>query len=85
MVVVVKSRHRKNGLLRLSRGLPLRLHSLCQKVAGHLMNPTDLENPYLNFLRFKQKRRKSKVHDLYVNESQGSGSIEAGLPHFLYA
>ena len=41
VVVVVKSRHRENGLLRLSRGRPLRLHSLAQKEAGHLMSPTD--------------------------------------------
>ena len=39
------------------------------------MNPTDWENPYLNFLRLKQKR-KSKVRDLYVNESQDRGALK---------
>ena len=40
VVVVVKSLHRENSLLRLSHRRPLRLHSLAQKEAGHLMNPT---------------------------------------------
>ena len=40
MVVVVKNRHRENVLLRVSRRRSLRLHSLAQKEAGHLMNPT---------------------------------------------
>ena len=86
MVVVVKNRHRENVLLRVSRRRSLRLHSLAQKEAGRLMNHTHLENFILICLRFPQKKKKkSKVHDLYVNESQGSGSIETGLLHFLYA
>ena len=40
VVVVVKSLHRENSLSRLSHRRPLRLHSLAQKEAGHLMNPT---------------------------------------------
>ena len=85
MVVVVRNRHRENVLLRVSRRRSLRLHSLAQKEAGHLMNHTHSENLILIFfLRFPQQK-KSKVHDLYVNESQGSGNLETGLLHLLYA
>ena len=49
-----------------------------------LHEPYTLRKPYLNFFTFSTKK-KSKVHDLYVNESQGSGSLETGLLHFLYA
>ena len=51
-----------------------------------LHKPYTLRKPYLIFFYvFHKKEKKSKVHDLYVNESQGSGSLETGLLHFLYA
>ena len=76
MVVVVKSLHCENSLLRLSHKRPLRLHSLAQKEAGHLLNPTHEKNRILIFLRFNL-RRKSKVDDLHVNENQDRGALKA--------
>ena len=64
MVVVVKNRHCENVLLRVSRRrslrLQLRLHSLAQKEAGHLINHTHLENFILICLRFPQKKKKKQ-------------------------
>ena len=60
MVVVAKNRHRENVLLHVSRRRSLRLHSLAQKEAGHLMNPTHWGNLILIFLRFPPDRKKKQ-------------------------
>ena len=61
MVVVVKSRHREHdGLLRFSRGRPLRLHSLSQKEAGHLMSRQTEKTRILIFYDLNKKEEKAK-------------------------
>ena len=73
MVVVVRNRHRENVLLRVSRRRSLRLPSLAQEELGRAPHePYTLRKHYLNFFTFStRKKKKSKVYDLYANESQG--------------